>query len=79
MLQYSSGEGVLFCGAQAATAHVTIFIGKLLSFLAKQKNELALCVPACRYRIHLVTQSASFFRFSVGLRMFPDLNIVHVP
>ena len=38
-----------------------IFIGKLLSFPAKYKKITALCVPACRICIHLVTQSAIFY------------------
>ena len=61
------------CFREAAdTAHVHNIHRETLVLPCETKNAYALCAPACRIRIHLVTQSAAFFRFSVGLRMFPD-------
>ena len=56
----------------ADTAHVHNIHRETLVLPCETKNAYALSAPACRFRIHLVTQSAAFYRFSVGLRMFPD-------
>jgi len=56
----------------STTATVYVFIGKLLSCLAKRKTISALCVPACRLQHTLSHTECNGFCFSSGLRMFTD-------
>ncbi|MEE3457046.1 MAG: hypothetical protein VZQ82_03305, partial [Lachnospiraceae bacterium] len=55
---------------QAGSRPVTIIVEKLLSYPAKSKMHLHFLFPSVALRILLVTKSAAFSDFSVGLRMF---------
>ena len=61
------------------TAPVYVFIGKLLSCLAKRKTISALCVPACRLQHTLSHTECNGFCFSSGLRMFTDRIVYRLP
>ena len=53
------------------TAPVIIFIGKLLSFLAKRNPYLHFVFPRVAFCIHLVTQSAMAFVSQQDCECFP--------
>ena len=53
------------------TAPVIIFIGKLLSFLAKRNPYLHFVFPRVAFCIHLVTQSAMDFVSQQDCECFP--------